>query len=91
MEGTALVNHQVFSEQLTKFLPLEYTKGINFEWNCTQLKFKPGTVEKNESTLGPPAGIEHTLLRCRCNALCHRSTKVADRSKRGKFVCTEDR
>ena len=26
-------------------------------------KFKPGTVEKNISTIGPPAGIEPTPLR----------------------------
>ena len=45
------------------------SKGLNFEWNYTQLKFKPGTVEKNESTIGPPTGIEPMLLRCRCNAL----------------------
>ena len=31
------------------------SKSLNFEWNHTQLKFKPGTVEKNE--IGPPAGI----------------------------------
>ena len=43
-------------------------KTLNFEWNYTQLKFKPGTVEKNESTIDPPAGIEPTLLRCRNNA-----------------------
>ena len=34
-----------------------------------QLKFKPGLVEKNESTIGPPAGIEPPHLRCPCNAL----------------------
>ena len=28
-------------------------KGFSFEWNYAQLKFKPGTVEKNESTIGP--------------------------------------
>ena len=44
-------------------------KGLNFEWNHTQLNFKPGTFEKNESTICPPAGIVPTLLRCRCNAL----------------------
>ena len=27
--------------------------GLNFDWNHTQLKFKPGTVEKKESTIGP--------------------------------------
>ena len=43
--------------------------GLNFEWNYTQLKFKPRTVEKNESIISPPAGIEPTLLRCPCNAL----------------------
>ena len=32
-------------------------------------KNQPGTVEKNSSTTGPPAGIEPTPLRCRCNAL----------------------
>lgn len=35
-------------------------------------KLKPGTVEKNTLTtvysLRPPAGIEPTPLRCRCNA-----------------------
>ena len=44
------------------------SKGLNFDWNHTQLKFKPGTVEKNESTIGPPARIEHTLLRRWCDA-----------------------
>ena len=29
------------------------SKNLNFEWNHTQLKFKPETVEKNESTIGP--------------------------------------
>ena len=34
------------------------------------LKFKPGTVEKNSSsTSDPPAGMEPTPLRSRCNAL----------------------
>ena len=28
----------------------------------THIKFKPGTVEKNSSTIGPPAGIEPTPL-----------------------------
>ena len=32
-------------------------------------KNQPGTVEKNSSTIGPPAGIELMPLRCRCNAL----------------------
>ena len=27
-----------------------------YEWNYTQLKFKPETVGKNESTIGLPAG-----------------------------------
>ena len=32
-----------------------------FEWNIIHIsKFKPGTVEKNSSTIGPPAGIEPT-------------------------------
>ena len=31
-------------------------------------KNQPGTVEKNSSTIGPPAGIEPTPLRCRCTA-----------------------
>ena len=35
-------------------------KGLIFECNDTQLEFKPGTVEKNESTIGSPAGIEPT-------------------------------
>ena len=43
--------------------------GLNFEWNHTQLNFKPGTIEKNESFIVPPTGIEPTLLRCRCTAL----------------------
>ena len=38
-------------------------------YNIHISKFKPGTVEKNSSTIGPPAGIEPTPLRCRCNAL----------------------
>ena len=33
-----------------------------------QLKFKPGALAKNESTNGPPAGIEPTLLGCRCSS-----------------------
>ena len=41
----------------------EGSKGLNFAGNCTQLKFKPGTVEKNEPTIVSPAGIEPTLLR----------------------------
>ena len=32
-------------------------------------KIKPGTVEKNSSTIGPPARIEPTPVRCRCTAL----------------------
>ncbi len=32
-------------------------------------KFEPGTVEKKSSTIGPPAGIEPTPVRCRCTAL----------------------
>ena len=41
-----------------------------FEWNIIHIsKFKPGTVEKNSSTIGPPAGIKPTPLRCRCSAL----------------------
>ena len=43
--------------------------GLNFEWYHAQLKFKPGAVEKNESTIVLPAGIEPTLLRYRCSAL----------------------
>ena len=46
-----------------------FLKGLNFEWNYTQLEFEPGTVEKNESTIGHPAAIAPTLLRCRCTAL----------------------
>ena len=45
------------------------SKGLNFEWNHTQLKFKSETVEKNESTISPPIGIKPKLLRCQCNAL----------------------
>ena len=45
------------------------SKGLCFVWNYTQLKFKLGTGEKNESTISLPAGIEPTLLRSRCNAL----------------------
>ena len=45
------------------------SNGLNFEWNVTQLTFKPGRAEKNESTIGPPAGIELTLLQCRCSRL----------------------
>ena len=52
------------------------SKGLNFEWNYTQLKFKPETVEKNGSTISPPAGIEPTHLRCRCNALATGSIPV---------------
>ena len=33
-----------------------------FEWNIIHIsKFKPGTVEKNSSTIGPPVGIELRL------------------------------
>ena len=35
-----------------------FFKNLNFEWNYSQLKFKPGTVEKNKSTIGSLAGIE---------------------------------
>ncbi len=41
-------------------------------------KFLPETVEKNSSTIGPPAGIEPTPLHCSE----HKATEVADRSKR---------
>ncbi len=30
-----------------------------------------GTVEKNSSTIGPPAGIEPTPVQCRCTILRH--------------------
>ena len=43
-------------------------RGLNFKWNHTQLKSKPGTIEKNVSTIGPSAGIEPTPSRCRRNA-----------------------
>ena len=34
-----------------------------FEWDIIHIsKFKPGTVEKNSSAIGPPAGIEPTTL-----------------------------
>ena len=37
-----------------------------FEWNIIHIsKFKPGTVEKNSSTIGPPAGtttLIYTLI-----------------------------
>ena len=33
-------------------------RGLSFEWNRTQLKFKPGTVKENMSTIGRPVGIE---------------------------------
>ena len=38
------------------------SKGLNFERNHTQFKFKLRTVEKNQSTIGLLAGIELTLL-----------------------------
>ena len=31
----------------------------------TQLKFKPGTVKKSKSTIGPPEGNEPTRYSCR--------------------------
>ena len=41
-----------------------------FEWNIIHIsKFKPGTVEKNSSTIGPLAGIEPTPLRYRCRVI----------------------
>ena len=46
-------------------------------------KIQPETVENNSSTVGHPAGIELTPLRCRCNAL---TTEVADKSKRDDCV-----
>ena len=60
------------STVLEKYGPMTFDyfgRFLNFEWNYTQLEFKPGAVEINKSTIGPPAGIEHTLLRCRCNVL----------------------
>ena len=34
-------------------------------------KFKPGTFEKNSSTIGPPAGIEPTPLAMPVQCSCH--------------------
>ena len=34
-------------------------------------KFKPGTVEKNSSTIGPPAGIEPTPLAMPVQCVSH--------------------
>ena len=39
------------------------SKGLDFEWNYAQLKFKPGTVKENKSTIGLMAEIEALLLR----------------------------
>ena len=38
-------------------------KGLNFEWNYTKLKFKPGTVDKNESNVVPLAGVWYNSIR----------------------------
>lgn len=51
-------------------------------------KCKPETVEKNISTLGPPAAIQPTPLRYRCIAFTTplvtelQATKVAENSRR---------
>ena len=49
-------------------------------------KFEPGTVEKNSSTIGPPAGIEPTPVRCRCTALTTKLYGGSCRSKRNECV-----
>ena len=59
----------VFSSLNDVYLPKIQRVSNNFKWNNTQLKFKPRTVEKNESTIGPPAEMEPTLLRSRWVAL----------------------
>ena len=43
-----------------------------FEWNIIHIsKFKPGTVEKNSSTIGPPARIEPTPFAMPVQCSCH--------------------
>ena len=39
------------------------SRGLHFERNYAQVKLKPGTPKENESTVGPPAGIEPLRLR----------------------------
>ena len=54
-------NYECIANQLNSqphIMNSKISKDLNFEWNYTQLKFKPETAEKNESTIGPPAGIE---------------------------------
>ena len=41
-------------------LAFKASKCLNFEWCYTQLKFKPGAVEKIESNIGSPA-VDLTL------------------------------
>ena len=48
----------------------EFSEGLRsyFKWNIIHIsKFKPETVAKNSSTIGPLAGIKPMPLRCRCN------------------------
>ncbi len=48
---------------------MEWKTAFSTSGNYTQVEILQGTVEKNSSTIGPPAGIEPTPVRCRCTAL----------------------
>ena len=51
---------------------MKFSEGSYFEWNIVHIsKFKAGTVEKNSSTIGPPAGIEPTPLAMLVQCSCH--------------------
>ena len=47
---------------VSKNIFLRFLNSLNLEWNYTQFKFIPGTVEKNETSFGPPAGIKSTYI-----------------------------
>ena len=57
---------------------------LSIEWKLyTCRNSNRETVEKNSSTIGPPAGIERfepMPVRCQCTALDHQATEVADGS-----------
>ena len=62
---------------IMKFIKIVASKLYILKGNCAlsssgiinMSKSQPGKVEKNSSTIGPPAGIKPTPLRCRCNSL----------------------
>ena len=69
-------------------LHLRNTKGFSFEWNHTQLKFKPGTVEKNESNICPPQGNRTYAFAMSVQCSCDWATEVADKSVRSRIFST---